>query len=365
MALRFGVTQGCAPDSTGTRQAVRAAGSPPDPRHGSAAAASYHVGVRTPLSYLAERLQPSARAVRAACLSALVMSVVVVVTGAAVRLTSSGLGCPTWPRCTADTLTPTQAMGIHGVIEFTNRMLTYVLCAAVGAAIIAARCATPWRRGLTRLGWAQFWIVMSNAVIGGITVLTGLNPYTVAVHLLASMALIWVALLMWERAGEGDGAPEPVVSRPVVQLSRLLVAASACLVLAGTVVTGAGKHSGDSSDVPRIPLDYDRVSQFHADFAFITVGLSLAMIFVLRAVNAPAPARARARDLLVVLLAQGVIGYVQFFTGSPEILVGAHLLGATLVWIAALRIPLALRLRPHLADAASPLPEPAAQLTLN
>ncbi|WP_407675937.1 COX15/CtaA family protein [Peterkaempfera bronchialis] len=310
------------------------------------------MGVRTPLSYLAERLAPSAKAVRVACLAALVMSVVIVVTGAAVRLTSSGLGCPTWPRCTADTLAPTKAMGIHGVIEFGNRMLTYVLCAAVGAAIIAARCARPWRRSLTRLGWAQFWIVMSNAVIGGITVLTGLNPYTVAVHLLSSMALIWVALVMWERSGEGDGAPEPAVSRPLAQLSYLLVAVVGCLVVAGTVVTGAGKHSGDSSEVPRIPLDYDRVSQFHADFAFIAVGLALAMVFVLRAVKAPTAARARARDLLVVLLAQGVVGFVQFFAGSPEILVGAHLLGSALVWIAALRIPLALRVRPQLPDSA-------------
>ncbi|MCD0483124.1 COX15/CtaA family protein [Streptacidiphilus sp. ASG 303] len=311
--------------------------------------------MRTPLSYLAERLTPTARVVRAACLSALVMSVVIVVTGAAVRLTSSGLGCPTWPRCTAETLAPTQAMGVHGVIEFANRLLTYVLCAAVGAAIVAARCAKPWRRRLTRLGWAQFGIVLSNAVIGGVTVLTGLNPYSVAVHLVASMALIWVALLMWERSREGDGEPEPAVSRPLVQLSYVLVAATTCLVLAGTVVTGAGKHSGDSSDVPRIPLDYDRVTQFHADFAFVTMGLSLAMLFALRAVKAPAPARARARDLLVVLLAQGAVGFVQFFTGSPEVLVGAHLLGSTLVWIAALRIPLALRVRPELpADGGRP-----------
>ncbi|MFJ6216571.1 heme A synthase [Streptomyces sp. NPDC092296] len=318
--------------------------------------------MRTPLSYLAERLEPSAKAVRWACLAALVMAVVIVVTGAAVRLTSSGLGCPTWPKCTSETLAPTPAMGIRGVIEFTNRMLTYVLCAAVGAAIIAARCRTPWRRSLTRLGWAQFWVVMSNAVIGGITVLTGLNPYTVAVHLLSSMALVWVALVMWERSKEGDGPAEPVVSRPLVRLSQVLVAVVGCLVVAGTVVTGTGKHSGDSSDVPRIPLDYDRVSQFHADFAFISVGLSLALIFALYAVKAPAPVRARARDLLVVLLAQGVIGFVQFFTGSPEVLVGAHLLGSALVWIAALRIPLALRVRPAL-PATAPAAEPAPALT--
>jgi heme a synthase len=335
------------------RPGVRAPVGPPAGRR------RYDEPVRTPLSRLAERLQPSARTVRAACLAALAMSVVIVVTGAAVRLTSSGLGCPTWPKCTGQTLTPTAAMGIHGVIEFTNRMLTYVLCAAVGAAIVAARCRAPWRRSLTRLGWAQFWIVMSNAVLGGITVLTGLNPYTVAAHLIASMALIWVALLMWERSKEGDGAPVPAVSQPVIQLSNVLVAVTACLIVAGTVVTGTGKHSGDSSKVPRIPLDYDRVTQFHADFAFVAVGLSLAMVFVLRALKAPAAARSRAGELLAMLMAQGMIGFVQFFTHSPEALVALHLLGAALLWIAALRLPIALRVRPEVPTAVGAAPEAA------
>ncbi|CAM5735041.1 Heme A synthase OS=Streptomyces alboniger OX=132473 GN=CP975_08185 PE=4 SV=1 [Streptomyces alboniger] len=129
--------------------------------------------VRNPLAFIAERWTPTPRTVRRAALAALVMSVLIVVTGGAVRLTGSGLGCPTWPKCTDDSLTATGAMGFHGAIEFGNRMLTYVLCAAVGWAIIAARSEKPYRRGLTRLGWAQFWVVMSNAVLGGIVVLVG------------------------------------------------------------------------------------------------------------------------------------------------------------------------------------------------
>ncbi|MFF1874940.1 COX15/CtaA family protein [Streptomyces sp. CB03911] len=317
--------------------------------------------MRTPSSLLAERWQPSAVVVRRAALAALVMSIVIVVTGGAVRLSASGLGCTTWPRCTGESLTPTPEMGLHGIIEFTNRMLTYVLCAAVGWAILAARCAAPWRRGLTRLGWAQFWLVMSNAVIGGITVLTGLNPYTVAVHLVSAMALVWVALLMWERSKEGDGPPRVLVARPIVQLSHVLVTVIGLLVAAGTLVTGAGHHPGTPKDnrmVPRIPLDYDRLAQVHADLAFVSVGLAVAVLFVFAAVKAPPAARARARELLVVLLAQGVLGFVQYFTDVPEVLVGVHMLGATLTWIAVLRVPLALRVRTD-APAAGPAPVPA------
>ncbi|MFE2107767.1 heme A synthase [Kitasatospora sp. NPDC059463] len=302
----------------------------------------------TPFSLLAERWQPSAAVVKRAAFAALVMSVVIVVTGGAVRLTASGLGCTTWPRCTDESLTPTAEMGFHGVVEFTNRMLTYVLSAAVGWAILAARGHRPWRHSLTKLGWAQFWLVMSNAVLGGITVLTGLNPYTVALHLIAAMALVWVATLMWERSKEGDGPARPLVAEPIKRLGYVLVGVIGLLVAAGTLVTGAGHHPGTPKDnkmVPRIPLDYDRLAQAHADLAFVSIGLSIAVIFVFAAVKAPPAAKARARELLAGLLLQGVIGFVQYFTDVPELLVGLHMLGATLIWIAALRIPLALRTR--------------------
>ncbi|MFC5666338.1 heme A synthase [Kitasatospora misakiensis] len=319
------------------------------------------VPTTTPFSLLAERWQPSAAVVKRAAFAALVMSVVIVVTGGAVRLTASGLGCTTWPRCTDESLTPTAEMGFHGVVEFTNRMLTYVLSAAVGWAILAARCHRPRRRGLTKLGWAQFWLVMSNAVLGGITVLTGLNPYTVALHLIAAMALVWVATLMWERSKEGDGPARPLVAEPIKRLSYVLVGVIGLLVAAGTLVTGAGHHPGTPKDnkmVPRIPLDYDRLAQAHADLAFVSIGLAVAVIFVFAAVKAPPAARARSRELLIGLLLQGVIGFVQYFTDVPELLVGLHMLGATLVWIAALRIPLALRTR---EDTPTPTEAPAAR----
>ncbi|MFI8291124.1 heme A synthase [Streptomyces sp. NPDC085614] len=302
--------------------------------------------VQTPLAFIARRWTPSPRTLRRAALSAVVMSVVIIVTGGAVRLTGSGLGCDTWPKCTDDSLFVTPEQGFHGAIEFGNRMLTYVLSAAVGWAIVAARSTKPWRRGLTRLGWAQFWVVMSNAVIGGITVWMGLNPWTVAGHFIAANGLLTVAVITWQRAGEGDTTPRPRVPAPVRKLGWAIVAASAALIVLGTSVTGSGKHAGDKSEVPRMPWDWTAAAHVHAIAAWVVCALALAMWLVLRVVDAPDDTRARARDLIVVLLAQGGIGYVQYFTGVPEVLVAAHMLGSALMWIAVLRLLLSLRERP-------------------
>ncbi|KUL53638.1 MULTISPECIES: COX15/CtaA family protein [unclassified Streptomyces] len=324
--------------------------------------------VRNPLAFIAERWTPTQRTVQRAAFLSLAMTVVIVVTGGAVRLTGSGLGCPTWPKCTEDSLTTTHEMGFHGVIEFGNRMLTYVLCAAVGWAIITARSQKPVRRSLTRLGWIQFWLVMGNAVLGGIVVLVGLNPYTVAAHFLLSTALIAVASTMWQRTREGDGEPRPLVGKAVAQLVWFLVAASALLIAVGTVVTGAGPHAGDSSDVPRmnlapIGLDWEGVTKLHAVLAWIVVTLTFALWFVLKAVDAPPGPLARTRDLFLVLLAQGAIGYVQYFTDLPEVLVGLHMFGSCLVWIAVMRVLLALRERPVAAVGDAPVRADDSQLS--
>lgn len=309
-----------------------------------------------PLELIARRWQPSARFVERAALVAVVMTVVIVVTGGAVRLTQSGLGCPTWPTCTEDSLTPTHEMGINGAIEFGNRMLTYVLCAVVGVLIIAARARTPVRRSLTRLGWIQFWIVMGNAVVGGITVLTGLNPYIVSSHFLLATALLVVTVVTWQRAREGDAAPRDLVARPIRQLTWLLVGATGALILIGAVVSGAGPHAGDARKVHRIPLDWQEITQLHVDFVYIVLGLSAALWFTLRAVKAPAALRRPVVEFLVVLLLQGVIGYVQYFTHLPEIVVGVHMLGSCLVLIAVQRVLLSQRER---AELPAPIPSPA------
>ncbi|MCX4694003.1 heme A synthase [Streptomyces sp. NBC_01408] len=302
--------------------------------------------VFNPFTYLAGRWTPSPRTVRRAALAALFMSVAIVVTGGAVRLTGSGLGCDTWPKCTDDSLIATPAQGFHGAIEFGNRMLTYVLCAAVGWVILAARSAKPWRTILTKLGWTQFVIVMANAVLGGITVMTGLNPYSVAGHFLLATALITVTTVTWQRTAEGDTAPRPRVPGPVRKLSWAMLAATFVLIAAGTVVTGSGPHAGDSSEIKRMPFDWETTAHTHAAAAWLVCALAVAMWLVLRVVDAPADTRDRARDLLIVLLAQGAVGYVQLVTELPELLVGAHMLGSCLVWIAVLRLALSLRERP-------------------
>ncbi|NJQ02156.1 COX15/CtaA family protein [Streptomyces zingiberis] len=302
--------------------------------------------VRNPLASLAARWTPSPATVRRAALTALVMSVVIVVTGGAVRLTGSGLGCDTWPKCTSESLVATREMGLHGAIEFGNRMLTYVLAAAVGWTILAARSAKPRRRGLTRLAWSQFFVVLGNAVLGGITVLTGLNPYSVAGHFLLATALITVTTITWHRAGEGDGAPRPLTGPRIRLLTRALVGCSAALVVAGTVVTGAGPHAGDSSEVPRMAVDWETVTQVHAVLAWAVVLLTAALWAALRAAGTPGLARRRTALLLGVLLAQGVIGYAQYLTDLPEVLVGLHMLGSCLVWIGVLRVLLSQRERP-------------------
>ncbi|WP_411106147.1 COX15/CtaA family protein [Streptomyces sp. cmx-4-9] len=309
--------------------------------------------VFNPCAYLAARWTPSPRTVRRAALAALVMSVAIVVTGGAVRLTGSGLGCDTWPKCTDDSLIATRAQGFHGAIEFGNRMLTYVLSGAVGWFILAARSAKPWRHALTRLGWLQFLVVLGNAVLGGITVMTGLNPYSVAGHFLLATSLIAVTTVSWQRTAEGDAAPRPRVPGPVRRLSWALIAATLVLIAAGTVVTGSGPHAGDSSEIRRMPFDWAATAHVHAIAAWAVCALAVAMWLVLRVVDAPADTRSRARDLLVVLLAQGAVGYVQYATELPEVLVAAHMLGSCLVWVAVLRLALSLRERPA-APAAVP-----------
>ncbi|CAG6393930.1 Cytochrome oxidase assembly protein [Actinacidiphila cocklensis] len=304
---------------------------------------------RNPLAFIAARWTPNPVTVRRATLAALVMSVVIVITGGAVRLTASGLGCPTWPTCSGDSLLGTREMGIHHAIEISNRMLTYVLCAAVGWAIVAIRAMRPHRTGLYRLAWAQFWVVVGNAVWGGLTVLTKLNPYVVSLHFLLSAALITVAVLTWQRVAEGDASPRPLVGKPVRQLGQLLAAAAAVLIVVGTLVTGAGPHPGDSSGeftMQRIEVDWRTIAQLHADFAWVVVGLTAALWFVLRAVDAPTGPQRRSAELFAVLMGQGVIGYVQYFTHLPAALVDLHMFGACLVWIATLRVLLSFRERP-------------------
>jgi cytochrome c oxidase assembly protein subunit 15 len=258
--------------------------------------------------------------------ASIVANGVLVVTGGVVRLTGSGLGCPTWPRCTAESFTPHGAYSVHSVIEFGNRMLTYVLVAVAIGTLVAA-----WqsgRRDLRRLALVMALGIPAQAVIGGITVLTDLNPWVVSLHLLCSLAIIGVAVLFLERVRR----PGPAVPArgAVVGLGWATFVSAWAVLYVGTVVTGSGPHAGDAGSA-RNGLSPLQMSQLHADLVFLFVGLTLGLLFAVVATGAPASSRRAVVVLLVVELAQGAIGFVQYFTELPVVLVGFHMLGAALV----------------------------------
>ncbi|MEV8507223.1 COX15/CtaA family protein [Actinoplanes sp. NPDC051475] len=278
-------------------------------------------------------------------LASLVANVGLVVTGAAVRLTGSGLGCPTWPRCTDASYTTTREMGVHGVIEFGNRLLGIALGLIALATFIAALLQKPRRRSLVLLSLAAGLGIPGQGVLGGITVLTDLNPWVVGLHFLLSMALITATWALWQRTREGDAPIRRLVARPLRHLAALTALASAAVIVVGVIVTGSGPHAGDE-DAKRNGLDPATISQAHADLVFLLIGLSVALWFALRAVGAPAPAIRAAGVFVAVELSQGLIGFVQYFTHLPVALVAAHMLGACLVWVGTLNVLWRLRDRP-------------------
>jgi heme a synthase len=258
----------------------------------------------------------------------------IVVTGGAVRLTGSGLGCPTWPRCTGGSLVPTRELAVHGVIEFSNRMLTFALTVfAVATLVAVVRSA---RRDLRPLAVLTFLGIPAQALLGGMTVLTGLNPWLVAAHFLLSMVLVAVATILWLRSRE-PGVGRPLINRGFQSLSAGVAAATAAVLVVGTVVTGSGPHSGDPK-AGRTGLDPQEISQLHADLVFLLVGLTVALLVAFYATDAPGRVRRAVRDLLIVELAQGVIGFVQYFTKLPIALVLVHMLGAVLITAYAARL---------------------------
>jgi cytochrome c oxidase assembly protein subunit 15 len=264
---------------------------------------------------------------------------VIVVTGGAVRLTGSGLGCPTWPRCTGASFVATPELAGHGVIEFGNRLLTFALTAAAVATVVAV-FRSP-RSDLRRLAVLSLLGIPAQALLGGVTVLTGLNPWTVAAHFLLSMVLVAVATILWLRSLE-PGVGQPLVRRPLVLLVAGIAAVTAVVLLLGTVVTGSGPHSGDPK-AGRTGFDPELVSQLHADVVFLLLGLTVALLVALYATDSPDRIRRAARDLLIVQLAQGVVGYVQYFTDLPIALVLVHMVGAVLITAFTARLVWAVR----------------------
>jgi len=259
-----------------------------------------------------------------------------VVTGGAVRLTGSGLGCPTWPECTPGSYTPVphQAEGqLHAWIEFGNRLLTFALLLSALIAVIYVL--KTGRKDLRSLAAGQVLGILGQGVLGGITVLTDLHPLPVAGHLLLSMLLIAGATSLYSRRHE----PQIKVAAPtktISLLSQLHIVVAFVVLILGTLVTGSGPHAGDEK-TQRFGFDIRSVAILHADAVILIVGITLALLV---AASVAQSTKKAIYIFFAVTLAQGAIGYTQYFTGIPEILVAAHLAGATIFWIAAWRIRL-------------------------
>jgi cytochrome c oxidase assembly protein subunit 15 len=265
--------------------------------------------------------------------ASVVANTLIVLTGGLVRLTGSGLGCPTWPRCTEESFVPHRALGVHGAIEFGNRMLTYVLVAVAVGTLIAVWRWTGSARTARRLAVVLALGIPFQGVIGGLTVLTNLNPWIVSLHLLLSMALIGGSVLLVVLVRDQPRSHLPTRS---VVLTRLTFAALVVVVYLGTVVTGSGPHAGDA-DSPRNGLDPHVMSHVHAGSVYVLVTMTLATVVTLRGMSV----LRHALVLLGVELLQGTIGFVQYFTDLPVALVAAHLVGAAILVAAGTRLMLA------------------------
>src|ERR1700735_749290 len=295
---------------------------------------------------------------RRVALAGVVANAGIIMTGAAVRLSASGLGCPDWPDCTSSSLVAAHSQGepmVHTYIEFTNRMLTFVLMVvAVLVLVTAGRCppAGARRRGLIWLAAAQPLGVVAQAVLGGIVVLTDLNPAAVSLHFLLSSTILALAVTLWSRCAEGDGPATRLVRADLRVLSVALVPVVALMLAAGTVVTGTGPLAGSTfvphaggrpTYVPRYNLPLEGVTQLPADIGWVLGTLVAVLAVCLQLTGATRRGGPLGWLLLGLVGLQGVIGYAQYFSGLPAGLVWVHVSGSVLIWIAALRLMFATR----------------------
>jgi cytochrome c oxidase assembly protein subunit 15 len=265
--------------------------------------------------------EPSLDAVRRWGWASVVANIGIVVTGGLVRLTGSGLGCPTWPQCTDQSYVPHSALGIHGAIEFGNRMLGFVVAVIAIGTWLAVMRYRPVRTDLRRLATAAALGIPLQAVIGGISVLTGLNPWIVSAHFLVSPLIITLTVSMMRRSRT---SPYPHTPPVVRALATACVVAVWVVVAVGTLVTGSGPHSGDPG-TGRNGLDETVISQLHADAVFALLGVTIALVIATRVTATSRTLRKLAAWLLAAELAEGAVGFVQYFTGLPWGLVLVHM----------------------------------------
>jgi heme a synthase len=271
---------------------------------------------------------------RRVTLVAAILIAVIIVTGGAVRLSNSGLGCPTWPKCDARDLIAHPQAGIHAEIEQANRLFTGLVSIGVIAAVLGAFYRRPRRRDLMWLSAGLVVGVIGQIVLGGITVLVHLNPAAVMSHFLLSMVLLADAVVLHHRAGVPDGSVDRrAVGSGVVNYGRLLLALVTVVVVTGTIVTNTGPHAGDKH-AKRFDLYLPSVARVHGTAVMVFLVAVLGLLFVAHRTGALARVQQSITVLLVLLVAQAAIGYTQYFTGVPPLLVGIHIAGAAAVFTA-------------------------------
>ena len=286
------------------------------------------------------RISLSPTAYRRITLLAAILLGIIIVTGGAVRLTDSGLGCPSWPNCEAGRLTPHSASDYNAMVEFVNRMFTGLVSIAVIVAVLGSLVRAPRRKDLVWLSLGLVGGVFAQAVLGGLTVLFELKPGFVMAHFLVSIVLLTNAIVLYARAGLDDELLEEprvrVTNDQVVALMRALLVLASLVLVTGTVVTGAGPHSGGgkTDEVSRLDIAIPDAARVHGSAVMIFLGVVLLTVFLAWRSGAPERVRHRLTALLVVLVAQAGVGYTQYFTDIPPLLVGIHIAGATLVWTA-------------------------------
>jgi len=264
---------------------------------------------------------------------ALGLVVLNIVSGAAVRLSDSGLGCPDWPTCSQHRLTP--PLSLHPAIEFSNRVVVVVLCFVAGGVLLAALGRRPRRRDLTWLSVGLIGGILGEAALGGLVVYSKLNPYVVMTHFMVGIALLTVAVALALRAGRGPAPGVLMVTPGVRRLGRSMILVLLLAIAAGTATTGAGPHAGGKG-ATRLGVPLADMARTHSGVVLVLGALTLTVLGLLERARAPHVAVGRARVLLVVMVAQGVVGYTQYFTHLPALLVGIHVFGVTVLWAAML-----------------------------
>ena len=307
------------------------------------------------------RLSPATY--RRLALATLVSLVAITVIGAGVRLTGSGLGCSTWPSCEPGSFTPHSASDTHAVIEFANRLANMAVGVLTILAVVGARLRRPYRPDLFRWALGVFAWVLGNGLVGAAVVLLELSPLSVIGHFVLALGALWNGLMLYDRAGSEPAAqdePAPWAATPrFVAAARWLVGWTAVALASGTVVTGSGPHAGDER-ADRLALEVGTVARVHGVTVIVLLVMTVAVVRMAHRGDASPTVAHRADQLVVVLVAQGAIGYWQYFTGVPALLVAFHVLGAVLVWLAVLRLWLALRQPVQAATGTAALAPPAA-----